>query len=324
MTLKQPVAPTMPLASPSKKRGLRILILGGCGGCLAVVACVSVTMGLLLVVTKPMEPIDPPSSFWMLNSTPTQVSLLLPTYTLTAIPTTTPSSMATNTPTTVPKTTASPAATHTLTIAPTWTRRPVSPTPTTTIASIGCPGSWDNFLFFDDFGNPRSGWTNYKGADYEHFYENGEFHFSVTRKDFTGNAWIQLRDLGTRYLVEAQMRKIDGPEMNNYGLLFGGQNDTNYYTFGISDVGSYRISEQVDGRWQDLVAWTKTPLINQGGLNALGVRIQDTQITACVNGHVLITLNDPPLKSGRVGLVAGAYDEPVHYQFDNFGVWKLD
>ena len=68
----------------------------------------------------------------------------------------------------------------------------------------------------------------------------------------------------------------------------------------------------------------QTPLVNKGGLNFLGLRVEGTQITACLNGQALTTANDPMLKSGRIGLVVGAYDEPVHIHFDNFGVWKFD
>jgi hypothetical protein len=52
--------------------------------------------------------------------------------------------------------------------------------------------------------------------------------------------------------------------------------------------------------------------------------VEGTQITPCLNGQTLTTVNDPALKSGRIGLVTGAYDEPVHIHFDNFGVWKFD
>jgi hypothetical protein len=214
----------------------------------------------------------------------------------------------------------------------TWTATPLPPTPTalptptatTPLASVGCPGPWGNLLFFDDFGNPQSGWTRYRGEEYEHFYENGEFHFTVWRTNFTGNAWIQLGGLAAHYRMEVQAWKVGGPDMNNYGLLFGGQNDRDYYTFRISDSGSYRVAKQVEGQWVELVPWTETAFVNRGGLNFLGLRVEGTEITACLNGQALSTVNDPMLKSGRVGIIVGAYDEPVHIHFDNFGVWKFD
>jgi hypothetical protein len=207
---------------------------------------------------------------------------------------------------------------------PTRTLVPASPTPTVVLASFGCPGASGNSLFFDDFGNPESGWTVYRGADYEHFYEDGEFHFNVFRTNTLGHSWMLLKDLGTRYRIEVQGRKLGGPNMNDYGLLFGGQSDITYDAFLISDTGSYQVFKKVEGQRYDLATWTKTPFVNQGGLNFLGVKVEGTQFTVCLNGQVLTTMNDPALKSGRVGMIAGAFDEPVHIHFDNFGVWKLD
>jgi hypothetical protein len=243
-------------------------------------------------------------------------------------PTSSPGVEASPTPTESAAVTPSP----TPTAIPTWTPTPLPPTSTpvptptasATPASVGCPGPWGNLLFFDDFGNPQSGWTRYRGEEYEHFYENGEFHFTVWRTNFTGNAWIQLGGLATHYRIEVQAWKVDGPDMNNYGLLFGGKDDRNYYTFRISDSGSYRVAKMVEGQWVELVAWTQTPLVNKGALNFLGLRAEGTQITVCLNGQALASVNDPMLKSGRVGVVAGTYEEPVHIHFDNFGVWKFD
>ncbi|MBI5032049.1 MAG: hypothetical protein HZB51_16070 [Chloroflexi bacterium] len=112
--------------------------------------------------------------------------------------------------------------------------------------------------------------------------------------------------------------------MNSYGLLFGGQNDITYDSFLISDIGSYRVVKQVEGQRSDLATWTQTLLVNQTGWNWLGLRVENTHITFCLNGQVLTIITDPALKPGRVGLIAGAFDEPVQIHFDNLSVWKFD
>ncbi len=201
------------------------------------------------------------------------------------------------------------------------TKIPASPSPSRTlIASSPCPIPGGAALFSDDFTNPSSGWTAYRGVDYEHYYENGEFHFAATKPNFTGNAWILLRDQGPRYVVSVRSHKVGGPDMNNYGLLFGGQDDANYYAFRISDSGSYRVARQAQGQWQDLVAWTKTSLINVGAWNTLSAVVQDSRVTVCLNGQALKALDDTALGAGRVGLIAGAFDEPSHIHFDDFVV----
>jgi hypothetical protein len=130
--------------------------------------------------------------------------------------------------------------------------------------------------------------------------------------------------LGSRYRLQVRAWKLEGPDLNNYGLVFGGQDDHSYYTFRISDTGSYRIAKQVDGQWQDLVPWTTTPTIQQGGTNALALIVDGTQVYACINDTLVGSVNDPALGPGRVGMVAGAYDEPTHIHFDDFGVWNIE
>lgn len=164
---------------------------------------------------------------------------------------------------------------------------------------------------------------DFQGAEYNHFYKDGEWHFAVTGKNETGTSWIQLRDLGTRYRVQVRAWRLAGPDLNNYGLVFGGQDDFNYYTFRISDAGQYRIAKHVQDHWVDLQPWTKAAAINRGGVNTLTMLVDGAQLYACVNGTLVGTANDPALQTGRVGMIAGAYDEPVHIHFDDIATWKL-
>lgn len=191
-------------------------------------------------------------------------------------------------------------------------------------AAVGCPGPRGTALFFDDFGNADSGWMTYRGDEYEHFYEDGEFHFSVWATDCIGYAWMQLAGLAPHYRIETQAWKVGGPDMNNYGLLFGGENERNYLTFRISDSGSYKVAKLVEGQWTDLVPWTQTPFVHRGAVNFLGLRVDGTEITVCLNGQALSSVSDPTLESGWLGIAVGAYDEPVHIHFDNLGMWNLD
>lgn len=241
-----------------------------------------------------------------------------------------------------PALSSAPAPTETATVAAVSlapTIAPPSPRPTLTVAvpailatmipqapvaSASCAGTQESPLFYDDFSNPASGWTEYRGAEYDHFYKDGEWHMRVTKLNFTGNAWMLIRDQGARYRLQVRAWRLEGPDVNSYGLIFGGQNDTNYYAYRISDSGSYQIVKWVDGRSQELVPWTKTPLVNKGASNLLGLVVDGPQIVACLNGMQLNTVIDPALKSGRVGMTDGAYDAPVHIHFDEFGVWKLE
>lgn len=211
-----------------------------------------------------------------------------------------------------PIATATPTKTR---VPPTATRAPE--------ASQPCPNPPRSLYWSDDFSNPNSGWMNFNGADYNHFYKDGEWHFAVTKKNETGTAWIQLRERTLHQAITVRAWRLGEPPMNSYGIIFGGQDDKNYHAFRISDSGSFRLSRVIQNQWHDLIPWTKTAAIWQGGLNELAVLLEGAQIYACVNGQLVGVTSDTALQPGRVGMIAGAYDEPTHIHFDDFAVWNL-
>ncbi|MBI4675320.1 MAG: zinc-ribbon domain-containing protein [Chloroflexi bacterium] len=272
------------------------------------------------------------SADWPL-SIPTRV--VLPTEQLSPTQSATIETKSAPSPTqTIVSPTATATPTHTF-VPPSPTRLPTTRTPTRTPTRIpptptrplalgqSCPNPPHSVYWSDDFSNRSSGWTEYYGADYNHFYKDGEFHFAVTQKNKTGNAWMLLRERSLHQAIVTRAWKLEGPALNNYGVVFGGQDDNNYYTFRISDSGSYRIAKLVQGQWHDLIPWTKTAAIRQNGVNELALLMDGAQIYACVNGQLVGATSDAALQPGRVGLVAGAYDEPVHIHFDDFAVWNL-
>ncbi|MBI5032048.1 MAG: hypothetical protein HZB51_16065 [Chloroflexi bacterium] len=108
--------------------------------------------------------------------TPTQtsVTMAIPPLTSTSMPSLTSTRPAIRRES--PPSTAAPTATPTLTRLPsptlrissvtfTRTRTPTPPKSTVALASFGCPGVQGNRLFFDDYSNPQSGWTPYRGTD---------------------------------------------------------------------------------------------------------------------------------------------------------------
>jgi hypothetical protein len=211
-----------------------------------------------------------------------------------------------------PMATATPTKTR---VPPTATRAPE--------ASQPCPNPPRSLYWSDDFSNPNSGWMNFQGADYNHFYKDGEWHFAVSAKNETGTAWMLLRERTLHQAITVRAWRLGEPPMNSYGIIFGGQDNENYYAFRISDSGSFRLSRVIQNQWHDLIPWTKTAAIWQGGLNELAVLLDGAQIYACVNGQIVGTANDTALHPGRVGMIAGAYDEPSHIHFDDFAVWNL-
>jgi serine/threonine protein kinase len=187
-----------------------------------------------------------------------------------------------------------------------------------------CPGAEGRLIWFDDFDDPKSGWE----TTIESNYEAGAFSMSMTTTNTVRSKVIAVADIGVRYRIETHARRISGPNNNEYGLVFAYQDVYNKHYFRVIDEGRFRLAKTIyeDGasKWQYLMPWTETPLVRSGNLNALGVKVEGTRITACLNGQVILTVYDSELRTGKVGFAIGTFDQPIHVRFEDFAVWKLE
>ncbi|MBI5033545.1 MAG: serine/threonine protein kinase [Chloroflexi bacterium] len=215
--------------------------------------------------------------------------------------------------------TASPQPTQTLAVSQTPTTLAVPTAIRTPLLARACPWADGQIVFFDNFENQRMGWAMEENTK----YENGEYHISLAVTNTLQFAYAKSGEFGTRYRVETHARRLSTDTDNDYGLIFARQ-DPVYFIFRITDTGTFRVSKKNDTQWSHLTAWTNTSLVKSGGLNAIGLRVEGTRMTVCLNGQALTTLSDPDLKAGRTGMLAGTTDQPTHVHFEDFAIWKLE
>jgi hypothetical protein len=174
-------------------------------------------------------------------------------------------------------------------------------------------------LYQDDFSDPDSGWDVYEEEDAEAAYVNGEYRVGVYDSDWVvwGNANL-AQDLGD-VVIEVDVRQVDGPLDNNFGILLRYQPDGEaFYWFQISGDGYYSVDLTEGDDWATLVDWEMSDAIQQGigPTNRIKVVGSGDQFSFYVNGEFLTSFSDGRLRSGDIGLAAGAFDEPgviVHY-----------
>jgi serine/threonine protein kinase len=192
--------------------------------------------------------------------------------------------------------------------------------PTPSLPSACPPQTGGRLVLFDEFNDSKSGW----GSTSELYYENGAFMMRMTVTESVRYKSMEVANLSSRYRIETHAQRVSGPADSGYGLLFGHQDEDNYYLFRINDLGKYRVSKQVRGQWETLQDWTVTPLVQSGKSNALGVLIGVTSITPCINGTKLTPINDYGLKPGKIGLTISTTNVAAHFRFEDFAVWKLE
>ncbi len=189
---------------------------------------------------------------------------------------------------------------------------------------FGQRGSGD-LLFEDDFSKPPNGWGTIEkdGGEIEFVYDG--VMFSVFLPNFM--YWSVNGKEVSDARIEVDAVLADGPSNDNFGVICRFQDDRNFYGFVLSHDGYYGIFKYLDGEM--IMVSGKGDMgfseaIRQGGVvNHLQATCHGNVLRLSVNDTLLAEAIDDSFKSGKVGLIAGAYNEPgVVVFFDNFKVFQ--
>jgi uncharacterized repeat protein (TIGR01451 family) len=221
------------------------------------------------------------------------------------------------------------------------------------------PGEWSNVVstvvrtsYFDDFGNPQSGWliTSTPTCTVG-YHTKGEYQMYVPL-DFRGGGTVD-----TWFVKPVVLAPVQPPSGKSYcvsvdtyfasqpgwwevhGVVFGASEDLSHvYRLETNVNGDWAVMKYTTYVWPNgglnsgeewLISWHNGhmwPVNPDRGLNHLKVLVQGTSATFYINGERmgrLTNLNDLPAMN-RVGLVGGSYEvTPVDARFDNF-TWSTN
>ena len=189
--------------------------------------------------------------------------------------------------------------------------------------------SANDFSIFDPFNDNRFGWEVDSASDLTTNVENGAYSMYTNQTstyfwvyppvDFDPiviefDAWVDpatsTQDFGT-YGVACNLQDSD-----NFTYVEIDPSDGTYYFAKFVD------NEEISLRAED---WTESAsiLIGAGEINHIQVACYPSSISLSINNNLETTVNlDPPVASGRSGLLIGTWDtmDPNGYKvfFDNF------
>jgi hypothetical protein len=179
-------------------------------------------------------------------------------------------------------------------------------------------------LFQDDFSEPASGWPRTSSADGSMEFTDGSYQIRVESPGYDLRAVYNqvFRDVQ----VEADTSHLAGPINNRLGLICRLQDLENYYDFIISSDGYYTIGKIKDGiaslLGQEMMNYSAY-IVQGDGLNHLRFDCIGNRLQGYVNGQLIAVSEDEDFPNGKVGLLAGAFEEAgVEIRFDNFMVLK--
>jgi hypothetical protein len=143
-----------------------------------------------------------------------------------------------------------------------------------------------NIILNEEFKNNNNNWTVTKTEEYVQKIKKGKYFLKHISE--TGNfySWITCNfEENSEFVIEASFKKISGVLNNGYGIIWGGKDLSNHYEFQISGDGHYRIDKVENSKRIEVLAWTKSTLINQGDgeKNILSIKRIGTDIHLYIN-----------------------------------------
>lgn len=179
--------------------------------------------------------------------------------------------------------------------------------------------------FQDDFSDSSSGWLRfYDPASGGMDYVNNGYQFFIKQPQTV--LWSGPGLKFTDVQIEVDVKKIEGPKNDDFGIVCRAMDDNNFYFLVISSDGYYGIGKVRDGE-QRLIGMDNMPpdenILQGQRSNHLRADCIGENLSLYVNGVHLVTVQDTEFTSGDTGLLAGTFDKPgtlIH--FDNFSVLK--
>ncbi len=181
-----------------------------------------------------------------------------------------------------------------------------------------------NPIYTENFSTPKF-WNEFSTSTGWGRVENASF--VITSKDVDNIEWtFGGTKFGNTYTTVVT-RIPDGKckAFDNYGLIFRYKNNANFYLFGISCDGTYRLLRRVDGVFETIIDFTKSNSINPlGQRNILGVRAVSDNLSLYVNDKFLSTVKGAQFADGLIGFyVAPRLTPNMTVVFDDVEVYEI-
>lgn len=178
-----------------------------------------------------------------------------------------------------------------------------------------------NVLFSDDFSANSHDWPEKTTDEGAYYFSEGEYYLNPIASKYM--MWARTDNIWDNVQIEVDARQTDGPVDNEYGIACRYQDSDNFYQFGISGDGYYRLARWSDGNFEELVPWDKSSAVNESpGSNHLSVLCDGTRLALSVNGNPLIDVSDDGLpQGGDVAMYVGTFEEGnVSIAYDNINI----
>ncbi len=213
--------------------------------------------------------------------------------------------------------------------------------PTSNVASITAPPSpppstpTPNFVpnsglvgagtqLFNETFNPAGYW-NVGENDFSNIIIS-DYRLSIQMKRLGVIAWTTNGYVGGDFFYQGDTYVGSCQRDDYYGLVFRSRNNDRTL-FGISCGGEYRVIQQHDDQYDDLIGFTFTPTIVAGSkaANLLAVRAQKAQLRFYVNDQYVASIETADPTPGLFGaFVRASQTRNLRVDFDDLAAWQIN
>lgn len=182
---------------------------------------------------------------------------------------------------------------------------------------------WDTLLFDNFTSNDDNYWL--VGSQSSEYFDpvsrviaDGRYRWEakVNKANSISKVWLGDFRVADFHLV-ANSKHILGTRANSgWGLIFGIQDNYNYYWFRMTDSKYFAVSVAENSQWRDIVAWTRTDAVKPNGVNQLEVIAREAHFAFLINGQIVIEADDDRYRQGMVGLAIEGYPHGEKIIFD--------
>ena len=171
-----------------------------------------------------------------------------------------------------------------------------------------CEGS--EIVFEDDFADDAGGWAIHKNVE----VKDGSFVFKLPPDAMQSdlNITYTVNTTDTVDICSEAIWPEGDPAIVGAGLLFWGEDNENYFQFGVLNNGKFWIARRQDGKWHIIVENVVSDTINTkpGETNMLRVKADGNAASFFVNGTKVRDLRGQAPKGGwRFGLSGDNFDK---------------
>lgn len=169
---------------------------------------------------------------------------------------------------------------------------------------IPTPVPFTKVLFKDDFSSSSSGWPRARNPKYTLEYKGGQYHVQINEQ---GQGQEVTRTGERNYSdasIEVDVQQAAGPSDGLMGVTCRNDNNGNFYSFEISQGGTYGIYKYSNDNGDALDEETLEPnSIHQKDVNHIEGVCQGDTLTLLVNGQVLSQVQDSSYAKGELGML---------------------